>query len=276
MAGMLRVSRSRGALSGVLLVLLGIWGGLIPMVGPYVHYAYTPDRTWTLTSGRVWLEILPAAGTLLGGLILLGSKLRPAALFGASLAIASGAWFAVGSVLAPLWTTATPAQGYPVGGYVAQVIEQIGFFTGLGVVIVCIASLALGRLSVVSVRDAAANRPVAGATPTTEAEAAEADAATRDASARDAAARDTAARDAAARDTAARDTADRDNAAATTTNRRPTGATARMRRVASSDRAGTPAGTTATETPPTDTTPADTTATDGAGEPIGTTPARRR
>ena len=42
MAGMLKVSRSRGALSGVLLVLLGIWGGLIPLVGPYVNYAYTP------------------------------------------------------------------------------------------------------------------------------------------------------------------------------------------------------------------------------------------
>ena len=34
MAGMLRVPRSRGALSGVLLVLLGLWGGLIAFVGP--------------------------------------------------------------------------------------------------------------------------------------------------------------------------------------------------------------------------------------------------
>ena len=162
MAGMLRVSRSRGALSGVLLVLLGIWGGLIPLVGPYVNYAYTPDHAWRFTSGRVWLEILPAAGTLVGGLILLGSKLRPAALTGACLAAASGAWFAVGSALAPLWTTASPAQGYPVGGHIARIMEQVSFFTGLGVVIVCVASLALGRLSVVSVRDAAVRRPVTG------------------------------------------------------------------------------------------------------------------
>ena len=42
MAGTLRVRRSRGALSGLLLVLLGIWGALIPFVGPYFHYAYTP------------------------------------------------------------------------------------------------------------------------------------------------------------------------------------------------------------------------------------------
>jgi hypothetical protein len=154
MAGMLRVSRSRGALSGVLLVLLGIWGGLIPLVGPYVNYAYTPNHAWRITSGRIWLEILPAAGALLGGLILLISKLRPMALLGASLAAASGAWFAVGPSLAPLWTKNVPVEGYPVGGHIARVLEQIGFFTGLGVVIVCIASVALGRLSLVSRRDA--------------------------------------------------------------------------------------------------------------------------
>jgi len=156
MAGILRVSRSRGALSGVLLVLLGIWGGLIPLVGPYVNYAYTPNHAWRITSGRIWLEILPAAGALLGGLILLGSKLRPTALLGASLAAASGAWFAVGGSLAPLWTNNIPAQGYPVGGHIARSMEQIGFFTGLGVVIVGIAAVALGRLSLVSVRDASA------------------------------------------------------------------------------------------------------------------------
>jgi hypothetical protein len=154
MAGMLRVSRSRGALSGVLLALLGIWGGLIPLVGPYVHYAYTPDHAWTLTAGRVWLEILPAAGTLLGGLILLASRFRPMALLGASLAAASGAWFAVGSGLALLWTNTVAAQGFPVGGHLARAMEQIGYFTGLGVAIVCIASVALGRLSLVSIRDA--------------------------------------------------------------------------------------------------------------------------
>ena len=145
-------------MSGVLLMLLGLWGGLIPLVGPYVNYAYTPDRVWTMTSGRVWLEILPAAGTLLGGLILLVSKLRLIGLFGASLAAASGAWFAVGTWLAPLWTTKLPAQGYPVGGQIARAIEGISFFAGLGVVIVGIASLALGRLSLVSVRDAGTAR----------------------------------------------------------------------------------------------------------------------
>jgi hypothetical protein len=158
---MLRVQRSRGAFSGVLLVLLGLWGGLIPFVGPYVHYAYTPDRAWVYTSGRFWLELLPAAGTVLGGLILLASRLRPAALFGAWVAAVSGCWFAIGGALAPLWTGRLDVAGTPVGGPVARAVEQIGFFAGLGVVIVFVATLALGRLSVVAVRDLKAAAPVA-------------------------------------------------------------------------------------------------------------------
>jgi hypothetical protein len=52
MAGMLRVPMRRGALAGVLLVLLGAWGGLIAFIGPYSHYAYAPDRAWSYTTGR--------------------------------------------------------------------------------------------------------------------------------------------------------------------------------------------------------------------------------
>ena len=152
MAGMLRVPRSRGALSGMLLVLLGAWGGLIPFIGPYFHYAYTPDTTWTYSSGRMWLEVLPGAVTLVGGLIVLASRSRPVAVTGAWLAALGGGWFAVGGILAPLWMKAGP--GTPVGGTAARMAEQIGFFAGLSVAIVFMAALAIGRLTVVGVKDA--------------------------------------------------------------------------------------------------------------------------
>jgi hypothetical protein len=155
MAGMLQVARSRGALSGTLLILLGAWGGLIPFIGPYFHYAYTPDTAWTYSSGRMWLEVLPGAVTLVGGLIVLASRSRPVAVTGAWLAALGGGWFAVGGVLAPLWMRAgTAAAGTPVGGTAARTAEQIGFFAGLGVAIVFMAALAIGRLTVVGVRDA--------------------------------------------------------------------------------------------------------------------------
>src|SRR5258708_27660586 len=103
MSGMLRIPRSRGTLSGALLVLLGAWGGLIAFIGPSFHYAYTPDRAWSYTSGRLWLEVLPGAGALVGGLIALASASRPVAMSGARLAAMSGAWFALGAVLGHVW-----------------------------------------------------------------------------------------------------------------------------------------------------------------------------
>ena len=156
MAGMLRVPRSRGALSGFLLVLLGLWGGLIAFVGPYFHFAYTPDTAWYYSAGRLWLEILPGAATFLGGLILLGTRTRPVAMFGAWLAALSGAWFAVGQTLTPLWNSSgAMAVGTPVGSStLIRTLEQISFFAGLGVVIVFLAATSIGRLSVIGVRDA--------------------------------------------------------------------------------------------------------------------------
>ena len=156
MTRMLQVPRSRGAVSGLLLVLLGLWGALIPLVGPYFHYAYTPDSAWTLTAGRVWLEIVPGAATFLGGIILLASASRPLAMFGAELAAAAGAWFALGMVIIPLWPAArTLDPGSPVATTTAlRQLEHLGFYTGLGVVIVFVAALALGRLTVIGVRDA--------------------------------------------------------------------------------------------------------------------------
>src|SRR5215472_13356669 len=155
MAGTLRVRRSRGALSGLLLILLGIWGALIPFVGPYFHYAYSPDHTWDATAGRTWLEVLPGAVTLAGGVVVLISRFRPLAVFGAWLAAVGGAWFAVGGLVAHRWPSLGAAGG-PVGGSTRMLLEQLGFFTGLGVVIVFLAALALGRFTVVSASDTAA------------------------------------------------------------------------------------------------------------------------
>ncbi len=155
MAGMLHVPRTRGALSGALLVLLGLWGGLVAFVGPYFHFAYTPATAWTYTSGRLWLEILPGIAAVLGGLILLASRVRPVAMFGAWLAALGGAWFAVGRVLSPAWNShGTVALGTPIGGTLHRALVELCYFTGLGVIIVFLAAVSIGRLTVIGVRDA--------------------------------------------------------------------------------------------------------------------------
>jgi hypothetical protein len=147
MAGMLQMRRSRGAFSGFLLMLLGLWGALIPFVGPYFHFAYTPDKAWTYNTGRLWLELLPGAAVFFGGFLLMIARTRHTALFGAILAVASGAWFALGTMLSPLWNHHVTMGGSPAAATVfKRIMEQLGFFSALGVVIVFVAAAAFGRI----------------------------------------------------------------------------------------------------------------------------------
>jgi hypothetical protein len=151
----LRVPRSRGALSGLLLVLLGLWGGLMPLIGPYFHFGFAPDKAWDVTSGRLWLQIVPGAAVFLGGLITLTSANRAFAAFGAWLAALGGAWFVVGVPLSALWADQGRTQlGQAVGDSTKKVTEQLTLLYGFGVVAVFVAAVALGRLAVVGVKDA--------------------------------------------------------------------------------------------------------------------------
>jgi hypothetical protein len=140
-----------------MLILLGAWGGLIPFVGPYFHYAYTPPNTaWHFTLVRLWLEILPGAAVVLGGVLVTLSSSRLIAGGGAILAALGGGWFVVGREVNRLWPH-LGVPGTPAGISVTRrVLEELGFFTGLGVVIVFFAALALGRGSGAVFQDAGA------------------------------------------------------------------------------------------------------------------------
>ena len=163
MASVTRIPRSRGSVAGVLLIILGAWGGLIPFVGPYFHYAYTPDTAWHYTSGRLYLSIVPAAAALIGGLLAVLASHRAVGVAGALLAALGGGWFILGGpIIALVVKSGSISPGSPLAGAVGSLssatrvfLETLGFFTGTGVLIVFLAALALGRFSVVSVRDAA-------------------------------------------------------------------------------------------------------------------------
>jgi hypothetical protein len=207
------VARTRGAGSGILLVLLGAWGALIPFIGPYFNLSYTPDKAWTWSAARGWLEVLPGAATFVGGVLLLFSASRVVTLVGSWLAVAGGAWFVIGPQLQTTWNIGSPGQ--PAGTSDAiHVAETLVMFSALGAVILFVASAAFGRLSVISPRDVrAAERRQAVAIEAAEAQEAERrEVAARESAARQAAARDAAGREAAQRDAAGREAAQRDAA----------------------------------------------------------------
>lgn len=150
------MARSRGAVAGPLLMLLGAWGALVPFFGHSFNYGFTPDNTWTWTSARGWMEVAPGGGAFVGGAIITYSAHRAMAMLGGWLAAASGAWFVLGATFAPWWNAGF--LGTPVGDTTHTILERIGMFTGLGVLIALIAGMAIGRVSVVGVRDVAVAR----------------------------------------------------------------------------------------------------------------------
>lgn len=158
--GRMRIPRSRGAASGFLLIVLGLWGALVPFLGPYFDFAFTPDQPWTWTNARGWLEVLPGAVAVVGGLLMLTSRNRATAMLGGWLTVAAGAWFVVGRALAGPLGLGNP--GTPVADTdTKRVWLELTYFYGLGALIVFLGALALGRLSVRSVRDVEyAQRPV--------------------------------------------------------------------------------------------------------------------
>lgn len=143
------VPRRRGAINGLLLVLLGAWGAVIPLIGPYFALAYTPDTAWTFTGNRLVLNILPGLAVLLGGLGLMATNRRGGGVFWGWLAALGGAWFILGPAVSRLWNNGTPATGEPVGSSTsAQVLTEMAFHTGLGALIVFLAAVALGRFTI--------------------------------------------------------------------------------------------------------------------------------
>ncbi len=152
-----RIPLSRGAVSGVILILLGLWGGLAPFVGPYIHFGFTPDKAWAYTEGRLYYSVVPGAAALLGGLLVILTRNRGVGIAGGLLAALGGAWFALGngfvitvlkrpsiSVGAPLAATALRAY-----------LESIAFFGGLGLLVLFCGALAAGRFSMLAARDVA-------------------------------------------------------------------------------------------------------------------------
>src|SRR5438309_12057724 len=102
----MRIARSTGAVSGLLIALLGIWGALIPFVGPYFDYSFGANTTWHYTSDRLWLDILPGVAAIVGGLLLLAAATRVAGVVGGWLALLAGAWYAIVPAMRVTWASA--------------------------------------------------------------------------------------------------------------------------------------------------------------------------
>jgi hypothetical protein len=156
-----RIPLSRGATCGLLLILLGLWGGLIPFVGPYFHFGYTPDKAWAYNSGRLYYSIIPAAVVLVGGLLALATRNRGVGMFGGILAVLGGIWLGLGETFTVVVLKKSIQAGSPIipAGGASQVyryLEGLTLFSGLALLVAIIGAIAIGRFSMLSATDVAA------------------------------------------------------------------------------------------------------------------------
>jgi hypothetical protein len=125
---------------------------LIPFIGPYFHFAYTPDQAWAWSTARAWLEVFPGVTTAVGGFLLLVSGNRATAMFGGWLAVIAGAWFIVGRTLAS--TLRLGDIGQPIAATDAKrAVLEISYFSGLGALIVFLGGAVLARVTIRTARD---------------------------------------------------------------------------------------------------------------------------
>jgi hypothetical protein len=162
MDGQVRIRRSRGAVCGVALILLGLWGGLAPFIGSYIHFGVTPDKAWDYTSGRLYLSAVPGGVALLCGIAVALTRSRFVAVPASVLAAIAGAWFVAGAGITQYLlkqtsiSAGTPLQFSGSGPYTVRAyLEVLALFGGTGALIIFAAALACGRVSILAVKDTA-------------------------------------------------------------------------------------------------------------------------
>lgn len=135
--------RIRLRLLGVLLVLLGAWGGIVAYVGPLFGYRMTSGPAWDWTTSHWELHAAPGAAVVVGGLLIIALAPLITARMGAVLAMAGGAWLIVGPLFASMWLGGN-SETQVASASLNAAARPLGFHYGTGLLIVAVAAYAWG------------------------------------------------------------------------------------------------------------------------------------
>ena len=107
-----RISASALILVGIATVLVAIWGGIAPFIGPTFGFSADGAGAWNLSGAHLLLAVLPGAVAFVAGVLILVIAPRTiswsgrGSLAGAGLlAVMAGAWFVVGPLARPVLST---------------------------------------------------------------------------------------------------------------------------------------------------------------------------
>jgi hypothetical protein len=130
-------------LPAVLLMALGAWVFLAPLAGPYVGFGFDTTARWRFSQDHITLSLLPGFAIFAGG-VLMTRRSRAAGWLAGLLAVAGGAWLAIGPWLHPVWSSAT--FGPLPGSEWKTALRWICDFSGAGVLAVYLGAQAQGML----------------------------------------------------------------------------------------------------------------------------------
>jgi hypothetical protein len=132
----------RVRMSGLAVVVLGLWGAFVPFVGPYFGFAWNAGgAAWTWSESFGTLGVAAGACAAYGGIMMLGG-LRALARLGCLAALVGGAWFVFGPLFHPIWSSSPLGPtGY---GHWMTVALELGYHAGIGVLVIGLAAYVLG------------------------------------------------------------------------------------------------------------------------------------
>ena len=140
----------------VLLMALGAWVFLAPLVGPYFSFGLDTPHRWQFSSDHWTLSLLPGIAIFVGGLMM-AIPSRFSGWLAGLISVAGGVWLVIGPSLHATWSSHT-FQPLPGSDWMTAA-RWIGDLYGAGALAIYLGALAQGMLmrsSTVVVR-----RPVA-------------------------------------------------------------------------------------------------------------------
>lgn len=134
---------------GLLVILLGAWGGIVPFVGPIFGYRSTHSGSFAWTAPHVLLYLIPGAVAMFFGLVLLGAAMERRARFSVSKELAAlvimacGSWFVLGPAVWPIFSSS--AVFGSTTGALARFVNFLGYNLGPGLLLAAFGAMALVR-----------------------------------------------------------------------------------------------------------------------------------
>ena len=132
-------------LAGLLIVLVGAWGGIVAFVGPLFGYSADGSGSWTWNLSHALLHAAPGGVAVFAGLMVMlaGGRLSRAGLkLGGILAALAGAWFVVGPVA---WPVLEHTRVFMTASPLRQFDYWIGYALGPGTLLAALGAFVLGR-----------------------------------------------------------------------------------------------------------------------------------